>query len=181
MFDQGFGYIAIRGTSVNNYSRAPIEATKSNGELATWMNTPVAQFTVNLESHPFVVKPEGDCWLCSDYPAYYSFVDGKLILIYDEAMREVFGRRQFTLLSKKSVKKLCRITDPYLKASLDENFLFHDPLSKDRPEFRLDSKQRKQLSKHEVYKMAAQTLETPREVHVLMRNGTVEAGGIEEN
>ncbi len=171
IFKDGFGYVIIKGVSVNNYSRRPVDATKDE-EVSAWMNTSIADFTVDLECHPFAWNPMADCWLCSDYPAFYSYVEGKLILLYDEAMREVFVRNRFAILNKKSVKKLRRITEPYLKNSLDENFLFFDPFRIDKPEFRLDAKQRKYLTNHEIYKLASHTL-VKSERYTLLRNHTI--------
>ncbi|MFT4031778.1 MAG: hypothetical protein QM669_05120 [Siphonobacter sp.] len=69
IFKEGFGYVTIRYTVVNNYSRAPVEVTKENDEkVDDWMDPLVAQFSVSLESLPFMSDSKGDCWLCSDHP-----------------------------------------------------------------------------------------------------------------
>lgn len=173
LFKHGYGYISLRGIKTESFSRAPLNSTSNQEDINNWMNDKIASFTIQLESHPFLVRGiEGDCWRCDDYPLFYTLVDGRLVLLYDEVVDAVFATNRTTRYTEKSKKQLAEIVVPFLKHALETDFLFLHPLDP-RKEFRLSENEKKKMTEHEIFKRAAFTLSTSQQKYFLTRSGVV--------
>ena len=173
LFKQGYGYVSLQGIRTLNYAKAPLDLGSSNADVSGFGNTRIADFSASLESHPFVLNFKSDCWLCSDYPTYFTYVDNRLVLIYDDVLGDVLAPYHAATFTRKSKKRLIQAVRPFLKASLREDFVFYVPLRPDHKTYILSTQQRRGLSEHELFKQADWTAETALERYTLHRNGAI--------
>lgn len=174
LFRQNYGYISLMEIKTESYSNASLNTSTADlADADHFWNTKIASFSIMLESHPFTVEyREGDCWQCFNYPLFYTMIDGRLILIYDDILENVLSLDYSVRYTQKSKEQLIRLAEPFLKKSLEPDFTFTHPLSPIK-EFKKSEIERKNMTQHEIFKLAAFTLDSAREKYFVLRNLTV--------
>lgn len=141
LFKNGFGFITIE--NIKLYDHIPVKPR----DFDTYGKDVIATFTISKTSYTL-----SDKYALTRYPSYYSFVDDKLILIYDQTF-EWLASPVYTTESKKNIEKLVLNT---LQQVFNENFVFVDPFKHDS--FKLSKEQRKLMTNQQIIERAAFTI-----------------------
>jgi hypothetical protein len=114
-------------------------------------------FSLRLSTFVKTTAQESHGGLNDNYPPYYTYVDGVLVLIYD-GLYDVLTYKNthgFSMAqssyTERSKRKLRRLMFPYLKMALEDDFVF---CGLDNTEFTLSKAQRKKLSRTEILQQA---------------------------
>lgn len=138
LFGEGFGYIAISNLQIGrNGQPIPLDS------IANRLKDIEVVFDLALSSF----YPHQNIGT----PLYYSFIDKRLILIYDQ-QAEWLHKNKYSLRSQKEVKRLIMKT---LQAELHPNFVF---TGLDGNTFKLSQIQRKEMSQEMVFELGSFTL-----------------------
>ncbi len=174
LFEDGFGYIVLDGISFRNYTTMS-DKTPNSGK---WTDT-LTSFNVHLGS-AYLGSSDPECFQCDYFPTYYTYIDGRLVLVYDDAFRWLTPRKQRLRIEKKytdevfsdkSVKKLSKIVNQTLQQTLDTSFVFYNPFE-DRS-YKLDKRQRKNISKAKLLSSASFTYKKNSYNVFILRNGAI--------
>lgn len=117
LFRSGFGYISVGGYKINQFSPLPINESNNHKDDI------VLSFNMSLNSYYITDDIPKSSAICHDcFPLYYSYVNGRLILIYDINAKWIH-KNAYTSKSKKLISKLVRST---LTQALNSEFVFKD-------------------------------------------------------
>lgn len=158
LFKAGYGYIELYDVE-SSYFR-PVDAANSDAVEDTFEQT-VLSFSLGLTSFVKTTAKESHGGLNDTYPPYYTYVDGVLVVIYDELFDVLTLKRvhNFTTVqssfTEQSKRKLRRKMFPFLKMALEDDFAF---CGLDNTEFTLSKSERKKLSRTEILQRAMFTL-----------------------
>lgn len=139
LFRNGYGYIMITGVKPARNGR-PILASSLNDHV----KDVEVEFKIGLSSF----YPHQNLGT----PLYYSFVEGKLVLVYDRNS-EWIHRNSYSVASQRKVKELIRQT---LLEELKSNFVFKG-LAGDT--FVLSPERRGKMSQEQVFELGSFTLD----------------------
>ena len=158
VFKKGFGYVTAGNYVYNRI--APFTAENLSENLKKIVLT----FNITLES--FYIKEDADkfgspCNGC--YPVYYSFVDGRLVLIYDANIKHLTKNNY----SSSSRKKMSGLVKKTLQMALQENFRFRHI---DGSFYYLSKIQRGQITEDKIFENCASSLSSGRTVVVHVDN-----------
>jgi hypothetical protein len=141
LFRDGFGYVTIADiTSVRNGRPIPAEA------LGEHLNDVEAEFTIGLISfYPSTAFNMG-------IPLYYSFVENRLVLIFDQNMKWLHHNK-YSSASKQKIKSLVKQT---LTQALNPEFQFKGMMSGET--FELTPERRELMNEDDILDRASFTL-----------------------
>ncbi len=154
LFKAGYGYIELSNVKTSHF--APIDAADSDAVEDPFSQTALS-FSLGLTSFVKTTAKESHGGLNDNYPPYYTYVDGVLVVIYDELFDVLTLKRTHgfamaqSSYTEQSKRKLRRLMFPYLKMALEEDFVF---CGLDNTEFTLSKAQRKKLSRTEILQQA---------------------------
>lgn len=157
-FAAGYGYVELY--DVNNTSFRPVNATDSDAVEDAFSKIALS-FSLNLSSFVKTTPKESHGGLNDNYPPYYTYVDGVLVVIYDELYDVLTYKNTHgfsvaqSSYTERSKRKLRRKMFPFLKMALEEDFVFCEL---DNTEVMLSKAERKKLSRTEILQKAMFTL-----------------------
>lgn len=169
LFKNGFGFLSISNIQIGSKMR-PIRIE----EWSRIKNDTILKFDININSYILLEKFEPDGFMSDNYPPFYTFIDGRLILLYDDIFDTyITGNHAFVnmdVFTENSMKKLREAMFPYFKLALNEDFEFKDILGQ---KSKLDREQRLKMSQTEIFKKASFVFDIPsQKVHIL-RDGRI--------
>jgi len=155
LFKGGYGYVVVESIRFRDYRTQRINSLSALGDRknADTMMT----YTIHLASYALLDRVEAIAFNGDYYPPFYTFVENRLVLLYDETFRWLKGGRAdaFSAASKEKLRELIR---PLLIKALEEDFVFFHPLDP-RLHFTLSKKQRATMSEEEILINVALTLD----------------------
>lgn len=124
LFRDGIGFVTITN----------FESNLSNGKPMNLPNYKPTQknITINIKAFPLLINNKGTCIICNNYPTYYTIIENKIVLIYDEYLFNLFGRNSTNQLDNRyifknsSLKKISNLIYRKSLKQLPDNFLFDD-------------------------------------------------------
>lgn len=159
LFRQGFGYITIGG--YKHYNLAPIPAN----DLDHHLEDVVFQFYIGLSS--ILIDESNNSAI---YPSFYSIVDGRLVLIYDETINWLNSN----YYSNKSKTNLTNLIVSTLGMALDEHFTFKDIFRNST--FTIPKEERSKMTSNSILAKAQFTLNASKLV-IKLFDGTIKYKG----
>lgn len=165
IFKKGYGYIKI--DNINFKNKLGFIEYDNNFSLNTWANDTIVSFSISISSIALFNEEDTSNSISNDYPPYYSFIDNQIVLLYDKHFDFYMGFNKY--FSKKSKQKLQELIFPFLKLSLEENFIFR---GLNFETFTLSIDQRKKMTNEDILKKASFSLYIEDKVSIL-RNGKI--------
>jgi hypothetical protein len=162
-FKDGYGFVALNMLSYK-INHKPMNI--NDPDLQTFYKDTIVSFTLELRSHPLLLNNDPEIFLSTSYPPFYTFVDGTLVLLYDNVMN-IYNSSSF---STKTMKKLSKIVSNRLKNAFDSDFVFKHPF--ENMEYTLTKEDRRTLTTKDIYKRSCMNLMESEYVYIL-RNGDV--------
>jgi hypothetical protein len=153
-FAAGYGYLELSNVNKNNFR--PVDASDSDAVEEAFSKTSLS-FSLRLSTFVKTTAQESHGVLNDNYPPYYTYVDGVLVLIYDELYDVLTYKNAHgfsvaqSAYTEQSKRKLRRLMFPYLKMALEDDFVF---CGLDNTEFTLSKTQREKLSRTEILQQA---------------------------
>jgi hypothetical protein len=138
LFRQGFGFLILYNVRLDR-DGLPVPA----GEIETHKKDVLAEFRIGVSS----LYPHQKLGT----PALFSFVEGRLVLIFNRQMEWIHGNR-YSVASERKLKKMIAHT---LTMEFDSGFIFKHLAG--HP-FVLSSSQRQELSEEEILELGSFTL-----------------------
>ncbi|HEV7348778.1 hypothetical protein [Telluribacter sp.] len=139
LFRDGFGFVTIDRLKLSPPGPIPIQETEKHAKEV------VASVTLTTWSYPL-----SDESSLTRFPSYYSIVDGRLVLVYNELL-EWISPPLYTYASRIRVEKLVTNT---LQMALDPDFVFQSLQGKS---YKLSKEQRETMSEYDILKNATFT------------------------
>lgn len=146
LFENGYGYVTVGGILLDHVGQ-PVLADSLENHLKDIS----LKFNIGLSSF----YPQQNM----GKPIYYSFVDDRLILIFEQNAKWIHNNT-FSVSSVSKVKKLIKQT---LNLSFDSNFEFKDTLG---DSFFLSVDRREKMSQEEILKIGSYSLQKLKTVTV---------------
>ncbi|GAB3175149.1 hypothetical protein [Telluribacter humicola] len=141
LFGKGYGFVTI------DRIKLALPGPISLQQLDTHAKEVVATFTLTTSSYPLSDKSS-----LTRFPSYYSLVDGRVVLVYNELL-EWTTRPLYTHASRNKIENLVLNT---LQKAFDPDFVIYDPFKV--ASYRLSERQRKSISKREILDLASFTV-----------------------
>ncbi len=161
VFKKGFGYIVVQDIEFNS-STTYIGRTWEESKKDT-----IAKFTLIPGSYLLKLKPVFfDSFCANCFPPFYSFIDGRLVLIEDPDLNWI-NDRKYTRRSKENLVKLVRST---LTLALQEDFEFYDVF--DKKYYKLSKEKRKTMTEDQILEEAAFAINEGKTV-ILHEDGSI--------
>lgn len=153
LFKKGFGFLTIR--NYHGITHAPVLMEEFN----KYAKDTIAYFNISACSYVISESFSATALYCQDcFPTYYTFIEGRLILIYDEFSNWLV-QNQYFRSSRKEIIDLVNFT---LKEALNENFEFVNfPKS---TTFKISKEERKSMTQQQILEKAAFTLNEGKKV-----------------
>lgn len=162
VFKNGFGFLYISDIEIANTIR-PFRLEKWD----SIKNDTILKVNINIGSYILLEKFEVDGLMSDSYPPFYTFVDGRLILLYDSIFHAYAGQSK-NLFTEKSKKILREAMLTSFKLALNEDFEFTDLLGQKR---KFSKEQRLKMTQTEIFKKANFVLDVPPQKVYVLRDG----------
>lgn len=127
LFNKGLGFIVIEDINLSTLSGRPMEAS-----MHQEFNEANSSFKISIKAYPLILQDEAECLLCNYFPPYYSIIEDRIILIYEENILHFLGRLQANDLktnrfyTKDSKEKLADLVMIKSIVELADNYTFKD-------------------------------------------------------
>jgi hypothetical protein len=146
LFRSGFGYISIGNYKFNQHAPVLVDSLdKYEKDIILSFTMATVSFFLNENSSTKIIA----CSNC--FPLYYSFIENRLILIYDQNMKWLH-QNNYSIVSKKNISRLVRKT---LLPALDSSFEFKGI---DRQTYFISEERRATMNEQQILENASFTL-----------------------
>ncbi len=172
LFKQGFGYISVSDIKINFKSFA-LQDINNAKKIVDYQKDTVLSFSLFLSSA--ILLDDGFEFFYNKYPPFYTFLEGRLILLYDDIPSiysvpiqcgQFCNKSPYSYKSKKKLQKLVMNT---LNLVRDTNFVF---TGIENRKYILTKDQRKKMELKDIYMNSILTFNTYK-VYYCLRDDTI--------
>lgn len=124
LFKDGLGFVTISNIENNLRSGRPINI---DGFVPAQKS-----FTIDIRAYPLLSKNTNYYLESVNFPMFYTIIDNKLILIYDNSILGLFGKTSLNqtdnliFFKRRSIRKMGRLVEKYALKELPDEYIFVD-------------------------------------------------------
>jgi hypothetical protein len=150
LFKEGLGFVVINNIHFSLNSGRPMNTNTSDS-----LDNDISSYlSLNIEAYPLYLKDRADCINCNFFPPYYTIINNKIILIYEDNLFGLYGRKYLNdthnshLFTRKSKKKLSNLIFKKALIKLPDDYMFEDFLDKN---IKLSTLKNKLINKKDIF------------------------------
>lgn len=132
LFKKGLGFVVINNIQFSLKSGRPMNINTLDS-LDRDINS---NLSLNIEAYPLYLENRVDCINCNFFPPYYTIIKNKIILIYEDNLFSLYGRKYVNdthnshIFTRNSKKKLSNLIAKKALIKLSDDYIFEDFLVK---------------------------------------------------